>query len=195
MLYLALTLSSVNRNEDACVCVCMLSHVWLVVTPWPVDAQAPLFMESPRHEYWSGWPFPTPGYFPDPSLFLQNLSPEQGVSHQHSPRLRLRAHLGVGMRSGGKEGKRVLLRVCNVGKHEAGLQEEGLPRWLLRWQIWLPPFGTKLKGRKIRKVAVTDHALNPGAHCCRGWGLVFQVGCCRAGPRGWKERFPNFPVY
>ena len=36
-----------------------------------------------------------------------------------------------------------------------------------------------MKGRKIRKVAVTDHALNPGAHCCRGWGLVFQVGCCR----------------
>ena len=51
-------------------------------------------------------------------------------------------------------------------------------------EIWLPPFGTKLKGRKIRKVTVTDHALNPGAHCCRGWGLVFQVGCCRAGPRG-----------
>ena len=37
------------------------------------------------------------------------------VSHQHSPRLRLRAHLGVGTRSGGKEGKRVLLRVCNMG--------------------------------------------------------------------------------
>ena len=61
-------------------------------------------------------------------------------------------------------------------------------------ETWLLPFGTKLKGRKIRKVTVTDHALNPGAHCCRGWGLVFQVGCCRAGPRGWKERFPNFSV-
>ena len=89
------------------------------MTPRTVDGQAPLFMEFSSQEYWSGWPFPTPG------ICLQS---KESATTTHSPRLRLRAHLGVGMRSGGKEGKRVLLRVCNVGKHEAGLQEEGLPR-------------------------------------------------------------------
>ena len=56
------------------------------------------------------------------------LQSKESATTTHSPRLRLRAHLGVGMHSGGKEGKRVLLRVCNVGKYEAGWQEEGLPR-------------------------------------------------------------------
>ena len=98
------------------------------MTPWPAEGHAPLFMEFSRQEYWSGWPFPTPGHFPDPSLFLQNLSPEQGVRQHHSPRLRLRAHTGVGTHSGGKEGKCVLLRACNVGKPETGWQEEGHPR-------------------------------------------------------------------
>ena len=93
----------------------LLNHVQLFVTLWTVAYQAPQFMEFSRQEYWSGWPFPSPGYFPDPSLFLQNFSPEQGVRHHHSPRLRLRAYLGVGTLSGGKEGKRVLLRVCNMG--------------------------------------------------------------------------------
>ena len=30
-------------------------------TPWTVVRQAPLSMEFPRQEYWSGWPFPSPG--------------------------------------------------------------------------------------------------------------------------------------
>ena len=30
------------------------SHVWLFVTPWTVARQAPLSMEFPRPEYWSG---------------------------------------------------------------------------------------------------------------------------------------------
>ena len=46
-----------------CVCVCkherkwncyLLSHVWLFGTPWTVAHQAPLSMEFPRQEYWSG---------------------------------------------------------------------------------------------------------------------------------------------
>ena len=44
------------------VCVCMLvSHVQLFATPWTVACQAPLSMEFPRQEYWSGLPFPSPG--------------------------------------------------------------------------------------------------------------------------------------
>ena len=33
-------------------------------TPWT----ASLSMEFPRPEYWSGLPFPSPGYFPDPGI-------------------------------------------------------------------------------------------------------------------------------
>ena len=50
-----------------CVCVLrmwmcsqLLNCVWLLVTPWTVAHQAPLFMEFPKQEYWSGLPFPTP---------------------------------------------------------------------------------------------------------------------------------------
>ena len=42
------------------------SHLWLFVASWTVVPQAPLFMEFPRQEFWSGAPFPTPGHLPDP---------------------------------------------------------------------------------------------------------------------------------
>ena len=41
--------------------VCVLSHVWLVVTTWTVAHQAPLSMEFSGQDYWSGLPFPSPG--------------------------------------------------------------------------------------------------------------------------------------
>ena len=34
----------------------------------PETCQAPLCMGFPRQEYWSGLPFPPPGYLPDPGL-------------------------------------------------------------------------------------------------------------------------------
>ena len=37
-------------------------------TPWTVARQAPLSMEFPRQEYWSGFPFPSPGHLPDPEI-------------------------------------------------------------------------------------------------------------------------------
>ena len=40
----------------------MLSCVRLFVTPWTVAHQAPLSMEFSRQEYWSGVPFPSPGW-------------------------------------------------------------------------------------------------------------------------------------
>ena len=39
-----------------------LSHVWLFAIPWTIACQAPLSMEFSRQKYWSGWPFPSPGY-------------------------------------------------------------------------------------------------------------------------------------
>ena len=50
----------------------MLSHVQLFVTPWTVACQAPLSMEFPRQEYWSGCHFLLQGIFltqgPNPYL-------------------------------------------------------------------------------------------------------------------------------
>ena len=38
------------------------------VTPWTVTHQAPLSMGSSRQEYWSGFPFSSPGDLPDPGI-------------------------------------------------------------------------------------------------------------------------------
>ena len=59
-----------------CLCVCVLSrfsHVWLFVTPRAVADQAPLSIGFSRQEYWSGLPFPSLGYLPDPGT--EHLSP------------------------------------------------------------------------------------------------------------------------
>ena len=40
--------------------LCMLSYVWLFMTPGAVAHQAPLSMGFSRQEYWSGLPFPSP---------------------------------------------------------------------------------------------------------------------------------------
>ena len=45
-----------------------LSCVRLLATPWTVDLQAPPSMGFSRQEYWSGLPFPSPGYLPDPGI-------------------------------------------------------------------------------------------------------------------------------
>ena len=46
----------------------MLRHVRFFATPWTVARQAPLSMEFPRQEYWSGLPFPPPGDLSDPGI-------------------------------------------------------------------------------------------------------------------------------
>ena len=38
------------------------------VTPWTVTCQAPLSVEFPKQEYWSGLPFPSPQDLPDPGI-------------------------------------------------------------------------------------------------------------------------------
>ena len=43
------------------------------VTPRTVALQAPLSMEFSRQEYWSGFPFPSPGDPPDPGTELTSL--------------------------------------------------------------------------------------------------------------------------
>ena len=43
------------------------------MTPWIVACRAPLSVEFPRQEYWSGFTFPFPGNLPDPGI--EPLSP------------------------------------------------------------------------------------------------------------------------
>ena len=45
--------------------LCVLSHVWLFVTPWTVACQTPLSMGFSRQEYRSGMPFLIPVDLPD----------------------------------------------------------------------------------------------------------------------------------
>ena len=46
----------------------LLSRAQLVATPWTVDHQAPLSTGLSRQEYWTGWPFPSPGDLPNPAI-------------------------------------------------------------------------------------------------------------------------------
>ena len=39
-----------------------------LATPWTVACQAPVSMEFSRQDYWSGWPFPSPGDLPKPGI-------------------------------------------------------------------------------------------------------------------------------
>ena len=57
-------------------------------TPWTVARQAPLSMGFPRQEYWSGFPFPSPGIFltqgSNPCLLHWQVD-SLPLSHQGSP--------------------------------------------------------------------------------------------------------------
>ena len=50
------------------VVVYSLSRVHLFVTPRAVTRQAPLSTGFPRPEYWSGFPFPSPGDLHEPGI-------------------------------------------------------------------------------------------------------------------------------
>ena len=52
-----------------CVCVCVLSQA-VMPNSLQLACQAPLSMGFPKQEYWSGWPFPSPGDLPDSGIEL-----------------------------------------------------------------------------------------------------------------------------
>ena len=56
------TLSDQIRSDES------LSCAQLLVTPWAIAHQAPLFIEFSRQEYWNGFPFPSPGDLPYPGI-------------------------------------------------------------------------------------------------------------------------------
>ena len=79
VLCIILVLSSVTRAWFLCklsnVSVHTASVVSTFMTPWTVACQAPLSMEFFRQEYWSGFPFPSPG-----ELLSQGLNPGLCIS-------------------------------------------------------------------------------------------------------------------
>ena len=44
---------------------CMLSSIWLFLTPWTIVCQAPPSMGFSRQQVWSRVPFPSPGDLPN----------------------------------------------------------------------------------------------------------------------------------
>ena len=51
------------------ICACVHAQVMSYsATPQTVARQAPLSLGFPRQEYWSGFPFPSPGNLPDPGI-------------------------------------------------------------------------------------------------------------------------------
>ena len=51
------------------MCVCEgVSHSVMSNFAWTIAHKAPLSMEFSRQEYWSGFPFPSPGDSPNPEI-------------------------------------------------------------------------------------------------------------------------------
>ena len=49
------------------ICCCLVTRLYSTfATPWTAARQAPSSMGFPRHEHWSGLPFPPPGDLPKP---------------------------------------------------------------------------------------------------------------------------------
>ena len=52
----------------AVICGLVAKSCPTLVIPWTVAHQVPLSMGFPRQEYWSGFPFPSPGDLPNPGI-------------------------------------------------------------------------------------------------------------------------------
>ena len=57
-----------RSHISVCMCAQLLSRVQLFEIPWTESCQPPLSLEFSRQEYWSEWPFPSPGDLPDPGI-------------------------------------------------------------------------------------------------------------------------------
>ena len=57
-----------NKVHNVCCCCFVAKSHQTLVNPWAVAHQAPLSMEFPKQEYWSGLPFPSPGDLPNTGI-------------------------------------------------------------------------------------------------------------------------------
>ena len=77
-----------GAQRQAGLCMCVLksfSCVQLFVTPWTVAHQAPLSMGFSGQEYWSGYPFSSPGGFPDAGIESGSLALQADSLPSESP--------------------------------------------------------------------------------------------------------------
>ena len=72
-----------------------LSCVRLLVTPWTVARQAPLFMGFSRQGYWSGLPITSPGDLPNPGIETGSPALRVGSLPPESQSLFRKQHLVV----------------------------------------------------------------------------------------------------
>ena len=100
--------------------------------------------------------------------------------------------------SGEKLGRHVLLTACEVGKLEAGWQEDGRPSWLFRGTYYICttfPYlvlnGKDEKWGSCESLTKQWH-LSPIAAKVEFWFSTLVAAGCGAGPCGWRERFPEF---
>ena len=63
-----------THKVHACQVLSRFSRVRLIATLWIVAHQAPLSMGFSRQEYWSGFPFPSPGDLPEPGIEPMSLT-------------------------------------------------------------------------------------------------------------------------
>ena len=64
------------------------SHLVVSAIPWSAACQVPRSMGFPRREYWSGFPFPSPGDLLNPGMKLKSPAWQADslpLSHQGSP--------------------------------------------------------------------------------------------------------------
>ena len=76
----------VNLSTETVSC----SVVFDFAIPWTVACQEALSMEFSRQEYWSGFPFPSPGDLPNPGIeswYLTLQSDSLHLRHLGSPNL------------------------------------------------------------------------------------------------------------
>ena len=67
-----------------CISFSVMSDSFVI--PWTVAHEAPLSMEFPRQEYWSGLPFPSPGDLPNPGVQPASLALAGGFVTSETPR-------------------------------------------------------------------------------------------------------------
>ena len=110
------------------------------MTPWTVAPQVPLCMGFPRQEYWSEFPFPSPGDRPDPGV--KPLSPASAsdslpLSHLGSP-----------------------TSASEMPSNSLNIESERVKEVYLKFKIFLPIYYTSMNWTLLKKKKMKDQNLN-----------------------------------
>ena len=108
------------------ISILLFSHSVMSIsfaTPWTVALQAPLSMEFPRQEYWSGLPFPSPGDLLDPGIDISCIEGEFFTTEppgKHAIKKKEKGRMEGGRNERRKEGSAIscLQRTANQNSNE-----------------------------------------------------------------------------